>query len=262
MEKDRLMAITLLLIAVLSFTVTVQRVEATAQVNILTHTGYLDSLGYYHVVGEVQNAGDVAVNFVKVRATFYDANNIVIATSFSYTMMDVLLSGRKAPFDIILSDTAQSVYVASYSLGVTFSATSPKPIGLQILSNSSYVDGIGWMHIVGEIKNIGTVTATFVKVVATYYNATGNVVAVAFTYSDPKDLAPNQKAPFDILLSAGRTPYVASYALEAESTQYAVVPEFSSAIILLLFIIFTLVAVTLKRVKKKANTPPVSVCPA
>jgi len=223
---------------------TLVEVKATnGEVNILSHTGYLDSLGYYHVVGEVENVGDVALNFVKITATFYDESETVVGTDFTFTELDSLLAGRKSPFDLFLLDTTQSMKVDHYSLAVTYLVTSPKPIGLEILSSSSYIDGIGWMHIVGEIKNIGTVKATYVKIVATCYDEMGKVVSADFTFSDPSDINPAQRAPFEILIEAERASFVSSYELSAESTQYALIPEFPSLVILPLFMIKTLLTV-------------------
>ena len=65
-----------------------------------------------------------------------------------------------------------------------------------ILSQSSYVDNIGSMHIVGEVLNQAPVTAKFVKIIATFYNANGQVIGTDFAYADPPDLAPGQRAPF------------------------------------------------------------------
>jgi hypothetical protein len=53
--------------------------RATGSVEILSHMGYLDSAGNYHVVGEVQNVGTQAVNFIQVTAAFYDSRNRVSA---------------------------------------------------------------------------------------------------------------------------------------------------------------------------------------
>ena len=75
-----------------------------------------------------------------------------------------------------------------------------------ILSQSSYVNNFGSMHIVGEVLNQAPVTAKFVKVIATFYNANGQVIGTDFTYADPSDLAPSQRAPFDILVSEGSVP--------------------------------------------------------
>ena len=91
-----------------------------------------------------------------------------------------------------------------------------------ILSQSSYFDSIGGpleqlgqtlglqqpstMHIVGEVLNQAPVTAKSVKIIATFYNANGQVIGTGFAYADPSDLAPNQRAPFDIIVSEGSVP--------------------------------------------------------
>ena len=203
--------------------------KAVANVDILSHTGYLDSFGYYHVVGEVQNVGDQAVNFVKIEVVFYDSDNIDIANRFDLTILYVVLAGRKSPFDIVLLDTTQSAKVDHYSLSVTFSAASPLPMGLEILSHSAYAYGDGF-GIVGEIRNIGTEKASNVKVIATYRDGKGEVVAATFTYlhvpiPEQSDIDPGQTAQFELLLSDERTPYVYTYELTAESFQYACVDE-------------------------------------
>jgi len=234
----------ILLCALASYLGLVFPANAVGPVNVLTHSGWLDSVGYYHVSGEVQNVGDGAVRFVKITATFYDSNSIVIAVDFTYTALSVILAGRKSPFEILLIDTGQALKVHHYSLSVAYSVTSPIPMGLEMLSHSSYIDGVGYMHVVGEIKNVETSTATFVKIIATFYNSSGHAVATDFTYSDPYDINPSQTAPFQLLLIyANRVPLIASYALTAESNQYALVPEFPSFLIPSLFMIATLLAV-------------------
>ena len=241
----------LLILSTLTCTFNIHPAYAAAQVNILTHSGWLDSIGYYHVSGEVENVGDGTASFVKITATFYDSSDTVVATSFTYTHLSVLLPGRKSPFEILLVDTTQAAKVHHYSLSVTFSAASPIPIGLEILSNSSYVDAVGYMHVVGEIKNIADGDATYVKVIATFYNSTGHVVATDFTYSDPSNLSPGQKAPFEILLVyTNRVPLVATYALTAESNQYAMVSEFSSALIMSLLMILSVIAIIFAKKRK------------
>ena len=102
---------------------------------------------------------------------------------------------------------------------MTFSTTVSKPIGLQILSNSSYIDSFGFMHVVGGVKNIRSIKTTYVKIIATFYDSGGNVVDCDFTFSDPDELDPGQVAPFDITLTnEERISLIHSYALTAEST--------------------------------------------
>jgi len=203
--------------------------KATSEVNILDHTSFLDYDGCYHVVGEVQNVGEQAANFVKITATFYRSSDAVIATEFSYTYVNVLSTGRKSPFEIILANTTQAAQVGHYSLTVDFSTTEALPLGLEILSNSLYVDGSGRLNIVGETKNIGDQSATNVKVITTFYDEAGNVEDCEFAFSDPDELAPSQTAQFKIVLTRiGIVPSLGSYGLTAESDQYAVITEFQS----------------------------------
>jgi hypothetical protein len=82
------------------------------------------------------------------------------------------------------------------------------------------------MHIVGEIKNVASGSATSVEVIATYYDSSGKVVATNFT--NPSAITPGSSAPFDILLTeTSRVLMVNRYSLTAESTEYTVVSEFS-----------------------------------
>jgi hypothetical protein len=130
-------------------------VQAAADIQILSHTGYLDPSNYYHVVGEVENTGSQAVNSVVVRVTFYDSNNAIIANRFDSTMLNIILAGRKSPFDIALLNATQSALVYHYSINLTYNPTLSVPIGLEILDNSSHIDDAGGLHVTGDIKNIG-----------------------------------------------------------------------------------------------------------
>jgi len=206
---------------------------AAGQAAILSHTGYFDSLGYYHVVGEVQNTGDGALDYVEITATFYDSGNTVVGTGYTFTDIDVVHAGQKSPFDLFLYDETQSAKVDHYELGIQFDPTGSLPIGLEILSHSKYVDSIDYTHVVGEVKNTGDMVAHYVQVVATFYDSNGKVVAESFTYTDPKDLAPQQKAPFDLFIDEERSRSVSSYSLEVDSNEYHGIPEFTSSILVL-----------------------------
>lgn len=55
-----------------------------------------------HVVGEVQNNSPTFARFVQVTGTFYDSNNQVVPTDFTFTNPSDIGSGQKAPFDLTL----------------------------------------------------------------------------------------------------------------------------------------------------------------
>jgi hypothetical protein len=71
-------------------------------VTILSHSSYVDSVGYFHVVGKVENNTPSTAEFVQITGTFYDINNAVVGTQFTYTIPSDINSGATAPFDLIL----------------------------------------------------------------------------------------------------------------------------------------------------------------
>jgi hypothetical protein len=69
------------------------------------------------------------------------------------------------------------------------------------------------------VINDSPVTAEFVKIIATFYNAYNQVVGTDFAYTQPTNLAPGQRAPFDILITSGSIPMnqVRNYVLSTSS---------------------------------------------
>jgi hypothetical protein len=239
------------IVAVFSITVSFMcPVKGGTEVRLLSHTGYLDSSGYYHVVGEVQNVGDNVVTFVAIFITFYESNGALVDSRFDLTMLNVILIGRKSPFDIALLDAMQSAKVDHYSVNMTFSTGSSIPTGLEIQSPNSQVDN-GRLRIVGRIKNIGSETAQNVKIIATCYDEGGVVVAAEYTWLDPieRDLDSGLTASFEILLTEDRTPFVNTFELTSESVQYAAIDEFPSWAFML--VLLTSMSAFLIRKRKK-----------
>jgi hypothetical protein len=70
-----------------------------------------------------------------------------------------------------------------------------------------------------EVINQSPITAKFVKIIATFYNAYNQVVGTDYAYTEPTDLAPSQKAPFDILVTSGvPMNQVRNYALTVDAS--------------------------------------------
>ena len=164
-------------------------------VTILSHSSYKDSIDYYHVVGEVKNTGSKNLKYVKLTATLYDSANTVVDTTFTYTAIDVLVPNQKSPFEIISTKKAS---VDHYTVVVSdYSETSEQPYRqFSVLSKTGSLNSIGYYEVVGEVKNTGSKSVTYVRVDITCYDSAGKVVATSFTYSDPKDLSAGQTAPF------------------------------------------------------------------
>lgn len=230
--------------------------QAAGTVHMLSSTGYLDSSGYYQIVGEVQNKGDQAVNFVQVTATYHDSYGFTIASRFDLTLLYTILPGRKTPFEISLLDTVESAAVNDYTLSVTYMETNAIPMGLEILWNVNYTDTKGNLHIIGDLKNLGNETLINAKVVATYYGASSRVVATALMGFDPEttgDFNPGQTMQFKIILDQSRAQYVQTYVLAAESNQYAMIPEFPHNVLMSLLMLFLITVTFIAKIRPKTR---------
>ena len=86
-----------------------------------------------------------------------------------------------------------------YSLSDSFAQESGLlPLGMNTFyDNNEFLPGL---HIVGEVLNNTTETARFVEVSATLYDASNKVVGVGHTYTNPSDIKPGKKAPFEIIV--------------------------------------------------------------
>jgi len=112
---------------------------------------------------------------------------------------------------IIISLTVISSGLINMTYGqvntnLTEESIENNPNGLQILSHNSFTDSIGYLHVVGEIKNNYPSTATFVTIVGTFYNINNQVVGTQFTYANPSDIGSGEKAPFELILSSASVP--------------------------------------------------------
>lgn len=78
------------------------------------------------------------------------------------------------------------------------------PLGtVSILSNSSYTDSAGILHVVGEVYNdMAPNAARDVQAIATFYDSAGKVVGTNSSFTNPQDIVSGEKAPFDISLAS------------------------------------------------------------
>jgi len=77
---------------------------------------------------------------------------------------------------------------------------------LTILSHDSYINSAGNMHIIGEVENNTPDIAEYVKVIGTLYDNNDKMVGTSFTFTSPSDLAPDEKAPFDLIIQDTTVP--------------------------------------------------------
>lgn len=187
-------------------------------VNIKSLYDFDDDIGYYHIIGEVVNNSDQAYEFVKLVGTIYDINQNVLDTEFAYTTATILQPYGKSPFELTFSGGSQGV--DNYSVQIEANPTTPLPKLLELSTPRIYDDEYGYTHIVGEVKNKGPETANFVKVIANFYDSTGDIIRTSFSYTTLSDIYPGSSSPFEITVDYVDTSI--SYALYAESQESGV----------------------------------------
>lgn len=216
---------------------TTAELNPEADLTILYHSNYVDIIDTLHIIGEVQNNGTVPLYWCQVIATFYNSSDDMVAIDYAYTDVDVINVNETSPFEILFFEETQIPKIDYYTLELDFDVTSPLTPALEMLSNSSYVDTNGWLHIIGEIENNGTETATYVEIVASLYDSEGNIVLKDFTYTTPSEIDSGEKAPFEItIIDDERVPLVETYSLSVQSNEYDLIPELSALLFSLLIV--------------------------
>jgi hypothetical protein len=226
-----------------------------------TDSGYLNDKYFYYVVGEVNNTGNITATDVYVNATFYNFTGDVVAEIMQPTELYTILPSRTSPFDATLFSTVESQKVYNYTLRIVqYSATQNGQLGLMIMSSNSSVDSNG-LRIGGTVENVGNQTASFTRVIATFYNASGRAIATASTYSSPSLLDINQTAPFQILLNTSEARQVDHYSLTAEAddpsliADYETIAEFQPMILAFtLLILTTTITLISKRYRRQTRS--------
>ncbi|WP_051963008.1 fibronectin type III domain-containing protein [Mesoaciditoga lauensis] len=187
-----------------------------AHAKILQTNSYVDSIGYLNVIGVVQNDGTENLKYVEIDATFYDKNNNVVGSNFTYTYMDILTPGQKSPFDVFISKPANYDH---YKLSLSYEETTDEPFqGLKIQGVTHHTDNYGYYYIDGEVKNTNTTKAKYVEVVATLYDSTGKIVYAKFTYTN-SDISYGQTSSFEVIVNTSEVPgNIVSFDLQVQAS--------------------------------------------
>lgn len=113
--------------------------------------------------------------------------------------------------------------IAIWGVSVRPSAATASAV---IQNDSMWVDSLGFIHIVGEVKNTGDLWLRFVKITGTLRDAGGGVVDVTFTYALLHFLPPESVAPFDMIeADTAKSAQIQSYSLAVEFQEVAALSQ-------------------------------------
>jgi hypothetical protein len=182
---------------------------------ILSHHSYVDALGWYHIVGEVQNNSNAPMEFVEVIAKLYDDANIVIGAKLTFTAPDVIFPGGRAPFDLITLRRSQWDKIKTYKLEVTGDVSRELlQQHLVLVNQNSHIED-GFLYVSGEVENTGA-TPTLVKLIITLYDSNRNVVNTNWGYAANGIIAPNQTSTFQVKIEHQTDPRNFHYNIQIE----------------------------------------------
>jgi len=153
---------------------------------------------YFHVVGEMLNPTNDWLEYVKIVATFYDANGTMIGTEFTYTELDVVPPEDRGVFELSVDATSLGGSVDSYELQVQARAASEMPYQDLVAEVSNQYEEYDYWHLEGLVQNTGSRDCEFVKVVGAFYDSTDTIVGVDFTYTDLDVVGAGSQSPFDL----------------------------------------------------------------
>lgn len=216
-------------------------VKGGANLQVISHSSYYtENKHSYFIIGEVQNIGDQAARVTSIIATVFNSKKEVMATLTAYeaSSLYILLPGQKSPFsmgihhyDIPIENYRQFDH---YSIGAEFTLVPMPAKGLKILTHKGELlqvgDVKGDYKISGVLQYTGTEKAYWIRILATAYDSSGQIVGTSSASNVYRENAqtglrdtrfePNQIGNFEIYIPQGRASLVASYSLTGEIPQY------------------------------------------
>ena len=201
--------ITLLLLTVVLTSIPFAQ-SKPGDVKILSYDYYIDNLGILDVVGEIQNTGSETIMNVFLKGTITASDGTIIGSGTARAWVSHLLPQQKAPFYMDFYQTSTGAAWSTVSISkVTLEVTGAEAIDkhqypdLEIVSSEAKVSTSGedqgtyWVS--GTIRNTGSQTASKITVVGTFFDSSGNVVAVGYTsYLTPNSLNPSSTTQFKV----------------------------------------------------------------
>jgi hypothetical protein len=241
------------------FLFAIPHVAAAPSAVIQNDSAFISSLGWYNIVGEVKNTGNVTLQYIYATATLKDSAGIVVDSVQGAATVTYLPPNEKAPFEITDSDPAKSARVASYTLRLSYAPidTNPHPFNLIVQNVGSSKNNLGWLEIVGEVNNTGSSNSEFTRVIGTFYDSQGKVVDTGYTFTSPPTIGrasaghSNNTNSFKLTVTdKGQIPKITTWALIAESDQYTSLPEFPWPIIALATVL-SFAVIAMRRINLK-----------
>jgi hypothetical protein len=173
------------------------------------------------IVGEVLNNFSYPIELVRITATVYDKNDVIVATGDKYVNDYLIKPGTRSGFDIFLDETLPSNN--KYTLTTSFEKSEddkPEALKLSVGKNSK---GSNSFRVLGEVMNQGENAANSVKVSAIFYDYEHKMINTDYVFTNPDIISPNKKAPFEFSFNTDNPEKIKSMAFNVQSDEYSLI---------------------------------------
>jgi hypothetical protein len=179
---------------------------------ILSHSTYVDSSGYFRIVGEVQNMGQDNTEKNKIIATFYDEQGAPNLTASCDCYLDVVKPGEKSPFEIVFPSPLNLV---DYALTAAWQVTDTEP-NRQIVPREieAKIDVDGYYTVTGQVTNTNEKPIDIMMIVGSFYDSEGTIVATGIAFADVTPLQTGETANFTMVIDPSISSKISSYSLQ------------------------------------------------
>lgn len=175
------------------------------------------------IVGEVLNNLSYPIEQVRITATVYDKDNVILATGDKYVNDYLLLPGTKSGFDIFLDETLPSK--SNYILTSSFEKSDDNKTEALQLSVGENSKTSNSFRVLGEVMNQGNNDANAVKVSAIFYDEEHKVIDTDYVYTNPDIITPNKKAPFEFSFRLDNPERIKYMAFNVQSDEYSLLTK-------------------------------------
>lgn len=165
-----------------------------ATVFIRNHRGYVEGSSFI-VVGEAVNGGPAPVYSLKIIATFYDGGGRLIGAQEALALLPQTQPTQANPFKVQLANAPGGV--ARYDLALTWDEISIAEFDRVTVAREEVREATG-VEIVGDLRNDHRDELRNITVVATFYDASGAVLAVVQGSAGATTLAPGAMTTFSV----------------------------------------------------------------
>ena len=175
------------------------------------------------IVGEVLNNFSYPIELVRVTATAYDKDGVIVATGDKYVNDYLLQPGTRSGFDIFLDETlpGKSKYILTSSFQKS-DDIKPEALQLGVGENSKTSNSF---RVLGEVVNQGNNDANAVKVSAIFYDEQHKVIDTDYVYTNPDIISPNKKAPFEFSFRVDNPEIIKYMAFNVQSDEYSLLTK-------------------------------------